>query len=388
MSERPNSRGNVRRHPDWDLDPDFLTVNHGSFGATPIMVRTAQRGWQERMERQPTRFVTTELGPAIRRAAGVLAEFLDAPHEELAFVDNATTGCNAVLRSLALSGGDEIVILSHAYGAVRNAVTHVAVSRGVRVVEAAVPFPDPAPDAITASVAAALSPATRLVVLDHITSASALVIPAQDIVRLAHAAGAKVLIDGAHAPGQIDLSLTGIGADWYVGNCHKWLCAPKGCAFIHAREQAGLHPVVISHGYGQGFLAEFDWTGTTDFSRFLAVEDAIAHHRRLGGAALRERNRILAAEAVARLAERFGTQPGGGPEVSAAMGTVRLPIADATPERALAIRQALMKHGTDAPVHALDGALWLRLSAFAYNEPGDYERLGDILAEQGASFGV
>jgi isopenicillin-N epimerase len=377
MPDFSNSRGNVGRHPDWDLDPDFLTVNHGSFGATPRVVREAQRTWQDRMERQPSRFMSTELGPAIRRAAGLLAGFLNARPDDVAFVDNATTGCNAVLRSMALAAGDEVVVLSHAYGAVRNAVHHAAGSAGACVVEARIPFPDPSPAAITAAVAAVVTPATRLVVLDHITSASALVIPVQDIVPLAHAAGAKVLIDGAHAPGQIDLSLTAIGADWYVGNCHKWLCAPKGCAFIHAMDQADLHPTVISHGYGKGFLAEFDWTGTTDPSRFLAVEEAIAVHQRLGGPQLRRRNHDLAAEATRRLAQRLATERGGAPAVSGAMGTVRLPVADPTQEHALAIRAALMQAGTDAPVHALDGALWLRLSAFAYNEAGDYDRLGE-----------
>jgi isopenicillin-N epimerase len=380
VADLSNGRGNVTRHPDWDLDPEFLTVNHGSFGATPRSVREAQRAWQDRMERQPSRFVTTEYGPALRHAAGVLAAFLDAGADDVAFVDNATTGCNAVLRSLTFAAGDEIVILSHAYGAVRNAVRHAASLAGVGIVEALIPFPDPTAEAITAAVAAVLTPATRLVVLDHITSGSALVIPVAEIVRLAHGIGAKVLIDGAHAPGQIDLSLSDIGADWYVGNCHKWLCAPKGCAFIHCAEPEGLHPTVTSHGYGQGFLAEFDWTGTTDPSRFLAVIDAIAHHERLGGARLRRRNRTLAAEATLRLAGRLGSEPGAGRDVSAAMGTVRLPVDDPTPERALALRQALMRAGTDAPVHALDGGLWLRLSAFAYNEPRDYERLGDIVA--------
>jgi isopenicillin-N epimerase len=377
MPDLSNSRGNVSRHPDWDLDPDFLTVNHGSFGATPRIVREAQRAWQDRMERQPSRFMSAKLAPALRHAAGVLADFVGARADDVAFVDNATTGCNAVLRSLALGAGEEIVILSHAYGAVRNAVRHAAGVAGARIVEARMPFPDPSAEAMTAAVAALLSPATRLVVLDHITSASALVVPVQDIVPLAHAVGAKVLIDGAHAPGQIDLSVTAIGADWYVGNCHKWLCAPKGCAFIHALNQTDLHPTVISHGYGQGFLAEFDWTGTTDPSRFLAVEAAIAAHQRLGGARLRRRNHDLAAAATLRLAQRLGTERGASPAVSGAMGTVRLPVADPTPERAQAIRSALMQAGTDAPVHALDGAVWLRLSAFAYNEAGDYDRLGE-----------
>ncbi|MEA2728083.1 MAG: isopenicillin-N epimerase, partial [Acetobacteraceae bacterium] len=191
-----------------------------------------------------------------------------------------------------------------------------------------------------------------------------------------------VLIDGAHAPGQVDLDLTAIGADWYVGNCHKWLCAPKGCAFLHAApaRQAGLHPGTISHGYGQGFLAEFDWTGTTDPSRFLAVTEAIAFHHRLGGAALRDRNRTLAARGAELIAQRLNTQVGTRGPVAGAMATVRLPVEDASPAHAMAIRQRLMAAGTDAPVHALDGALWLRLSAFAYNEVDDYVRLAEIVA--------
>jgi isopenicillin-N epimerase len=365
---------------EWDLDPDFLTVNHGSFGATPACVLAAQRAWQGRMERQPSRFMNTVYPAAIRTAAAGLAAFLNARPEDVVFVDNATTGCNAVLRSLTLGQGDEVLVLSHAYGAVRNAVRHVAEQAGGRIVEAAVPFPDPTEDALLASVAAALGPATKLAVIDHITSGSALVLPIARIVALCHAAGVPVLVDGAHGPGQVDVDLTAIGADWYVGNCHKWLCAPKGCAFLHALRQAGLHPVTISHGYRQGFLSEFDWTGTTDPSRFLAVTEALAFHERLGGAALRERNRALAAEGVKLLAARLNTQPGAVGSFAGAMGTVRLPVDDTTPERALAIRGELMRRGCDAPVHALDGALWLRLSAFAYNEIGDYARLAALVA--------
>jgi isopenicillin-N epimerase len=367
---------------EWDLDPAFLTVNHGSFGAAPRVVIASQRAWQDRMERQPTRFMSTVYTTAIRDAAAALGSFLNAAGSDLVFVDNATTGCNAVLRSVALSPGDTVTILSHAYGAVRNAVRFVTEQANARIVEAKVSFPDPTEDDLVAAVAATLTPNTRLAVIDHITSGSAIVLPAQRIVAACHAAGVPVLIDGAHAPGQVDLDLTAIAADWYVGNCHKWLCAPKGCAFLHAAPpaQAGLHPGTISHGYGQGFLAEFDWTGTTDPSRFLAVQEAIAFHQHLGGATLRARNRDLAARAAERLAQRLNTQVGTRGSVAGAMATVRLPVDDPTQAHALAIRQRLMAAGTDAPVHALDGALWLRLSAFAYNEPADYVRLAERVA--------
>jgi isopenicillin-N epimerase len=369
---------------EWDLDPDFLTVNHGSFGATPRCVIAAQREWQERMERQPSRFMSTVYPGAIRDAADVLGSVVNANGNEIAFVGNATNGCNAVLRSFPLLGPDDtITLLSHTYGSVVNSVRFVTEKVGARIVRAAIPFPDPTEDGLVAAVAATLTPRTRLAVIDHITSGSAIVLPIQRIVAVCHEAGVPVLIDGAHGPGQVDVDLAAIGADWYVGNCHKWLCAPKGCAFLHAAPaaQAGLHPDTISHGYGQGFLAEFDWTGTTDPSRFLAVTEAIAFHQRLGGAALRERNRRLAALGGELVAQRLNTGVGTSGAVAGAMATVRLPVEDASPAHALAIRRRLMAAGTDAPVHALGGGLWLRLSAFAYNEPEDYARLAEVVAE-------
>jgi isopenicillin-N epimerase len=365
---------------EWDLDPDFLTVNHGSFGATPRVVRAAQREWQDRMERQPSRFMSVDLGRRLRMAAGALAEFVGADGSDIVFVDNATTGCNAVLRSLALEQGDEVLVLSHVYGAVRNTVRFVTAHAGATLVEVPIRLPNPDPDEIIAGIAARMTGRSRVAVIDHITSASALVLPVKRIVALCHDHGVPVLIDGAHAPGQIDVDLTAIGADWYVGNCHKWLCAPKGCAFLHAPRPEGLHPGTISHGYGQGFLKEFDWTGTTDPSRYLAVTEAVAFHRRLGGAALRARNAALAAKATALLAQRLNTEPGATGALTAAMGIVRLPVDDPSFEHAQVIRTRLMAAGTDAPVHALDGGLWLRLSAFAYNEVQDYERLAAIVA--------
>lgn len=367
---------------EWDLDPDFLTVNHGSFGATPRSVLAAQRAWQDQLERQPSRFMNRIYSGAIRKAAAALGRFVHANPDDLAFVDNATTACNAVLRSLSLQPGDGVTILSHAYGAVHNAIRYRADRDGVRIVQAPVPFPDPSEDALVAAVSGAIDARTKLAVIDHITSASAIVLPIERIVAACHAAGVKVLVDGAHAPGQIDLDLEAIGADWYAGNCHKWLCAPKGCAFLYARPdaQAGLHPGTISHGYGQGFLAEFDWTGTTDPSRFLAVEAAIDFHQALGGAALRARNKALAGQGAALIAQRLNTNVGTSGAIAGAMGTIRLPVDDPTPERALRIRNMLMDAGADAPVHALDGALWLRISAFAYNELDDYVRLADLVS--------
>jgi isopenicillin-N epimerase len=300
-----------------------------------------------------------------------------------AFVANATEGCNAVLRSFALAPDDEILVLDHGYGAVRNTVRHVAASAGARVIEAALPFPRPDPAALVAAVTAALRPRTKLAVLDHITSPSAIVLPLAEIIAACRVAGVAVLVDGAHAPGHVALDLAALGADWYVGNCHKWLCGPEGSGFLWAApaRQAGLHPAVISHGYGHGFVAEFGWTGTRDPSAFLAVPAALEFCTRLGGPALVARNRVLAAAAGAWLAERLGTEVGTAGAAAGCMASVRLPlVGPLTQARVGALAGALLVAGTDAPAHRIGNAAWLRVSAHAYNTMEDYARLADTLA--------
>jgi isopenicillin-N epimerase len=374
--------GKAVRH-EWPLDWDFLSVNHGSFGAAPRVVLAAQQDWQRRLEAQPGRFMRAVLPEALRHAADRLGAFIGVDGRDIAFVDNATTGCNAVLRSLRLQPDDEIVVLSHGYGAVRNTVRYVCERAGARMVEAEVPFPHPHADTIVANIAAVLTARTRLAVVDHITSASALVLPLQRMVDACHEASVPVLVDGAHAPAQVSLDMRALGADWYAGNCHKWLCAPKGSAFLYAApdRQRDLHPVTISHGLGKGFLEEFDWTGTRDPSAWLATDVAIDFHNRLGGEAMMARNIALAAEAAALLARRLNTDVGAAGALAGSMGVVRLPLAgDATADRSADIRVRLLAAGTDAPTHVQAGAIWLRISVAAYNDVEDYERLGDIVA--------
>jgi isopenicillin-N epimerase len=329
------------------------------------------------METQPSRFMSTVLPGALRDSAARLAAFVGARAEDVVFVSNATGGCNAVLRSLSLRPGDEVLVLDHGYGAVRNAVRFVTERFGARMTEAVVPFPDVTTDGLVDAVAAGLSPRTRVAVIDHITSGSALIMPLERIVATCHDASVPVLIDGAHGPGHLALDLNKLGADWYTGNCHKWLCAPKGCAFLWTSQarQADTHPTVISHGFGKGYLEEFDWTGTSDPSAFLSVGAAIAFHEVLGGALLRQRNIDLASEAASLVARRLNTET---IDQACAMRLVRLP--GGTDASANDLRVRLIQAGTDAPIHAIDGTLWLRLSAFAYNEIEDYARLADIVA--------
>jgi isopenicillin-N epimerase len=314
-------------------------------------------------------------------AAAALGGFLNAAAEDIAFVDNATAGCNAVLRSIDLREGDEILVHGQAYGAVANTARHVARQAGARVVVAPLALPEPDLAGFAARFAGRLGPRTRLAILDHVTSQSALLLPVAEVAAACRAAGVPLLVDGAHGPGQVELDLAALGADFYTGNAHKWLCAPKGCAFLWARRdrQAGLHPTIISHGLDGGFLAEFDWTGTRDPSAALSIGAALDFHAALGGAALRARNIALAREGGALLAQALGTEHGNaGHDVAMAM--VRLPTGALPPtrENALALRDRLLREfSTDAPLHAHPSGLWLRLSAHAYNEAEDYALLAE-----------
>jgi isopenicillin-N epimerase len=365
----------------WPLDPAVSYLNHGGFGVTPHEVLAAQQQWRLRIERNPTRFLVHELPALLREAAAVLAAYVGVRGDDLVFVDNATTGCNAILRSLELGPGDEILLTDLAYGAIVNAAHYTAERTGASVVTVKIPLPLAGTQVIVDRVEAALSRRTRLAIFDHIASHSALVLPVAELSRVAHAAGAWVAIDGAHAPGQIALDLPAIGADWFVGNCHKWLMAPRACGFIWVNPSAPpIHPTTISHGYGRGLSAEFDWTGTRDPSPFLCAPAGIAFHENLGGRVLMERNAALARAAGELLARAWGSYLGGPPEAFAAMVTVRLPLElPPTPELAAALRDRLAEDGIIAEVYAHAGELWMRVAAQAYNELGEYERLAAVL---------
>jgi isopenicillin-N epimerase len=348
------------------------------------MVLAEQERWRAHMERHPTHFMSEELPPALRAAAARLAAFVGSEAKDLVFVENATAGCNTVLRSIPLAPGDEILVTDHGYPAVRKAAEHAAARAGARAIEAQVPFPLDDPAQVTAAVAAKLGPRTRLAIFDHVTSPTAVIFPVRELTALCRAAGALVLIDGAHGPGMLDLDVPSIGADWYTGNCHKWLMAPKGSGFLWTspRQQAETHPLVISHGFGQGFTAEFDWIGTRDPTAWLAVPAAIDFHERLGGARLRERNAARAREQANNLARIWNTERGAPDELTGSMATVRLPLSDpASPERAQNLRRKLFDdHRIEVLVAAFAGALWARISAHAYNRPADYARLAECFA--------
>ena len=377
-------RGEGFTRDEWLLDPEVAFLNHGSFGATPRAVLAEQDRWRVAMERRPTHFMDRELPPALRTAVARLAAFVGARAEDLVFVENATAGCNTVLRSLRFAPGDEILVTDHGYPAVRKAAEYVAARAGARVVEAAVPFPLQDAAQVVAAVSPRLGPHTRLAIVDHITSPTAVIFPVRELTALCRVAGVPVLVDGAHAPGMLSLDVPSVGADWYTGNCHKWLMAPKGSAFLWVApdRQADIHPLVISHGFGQGFAAEFAWVGTRDPSAWLSVPAAIDFHERLGGARLRERNAALAREQASLLTRAWATERGAPDALTGSMAAVRLPLREeATTERAWELRRKLFDdHRIEVPVTAFAGALWARVSAHAYNRPEDYARLAACFA--------
>lgn len=363
------------------LEPGTAFLNHGSFGTTPRRVLAAAERWRARMEANPDRFLREVLPGALRDAAARLSGFLKVREKDLVFVENATAGVNAVLRSLQLRRGDEILASTHGYNAVRQAIRYVCSRTGARLVEAPILLPVVDRDSLFSSVEKKISGRTRLLALDHIASPTGLIFPVKRLAALARARGVKVLVDGAHAPGQIALDIASLGVDWYTGNCHKWLFAPKGCGFLWARRgaQRGLHPLAISHGYGKGLAAEFDWTGTRDFSSWLAVPAALDFFSELIPGRVRAYNHRLATESAKKISEAWGAPLDGPPELHGSMMAVRLPESLQGRDPVRSMRDFLARNRVVVAVNSIEGALWVRLSAQVYNVPGDFERLSRLI---------
>lgn len=382
----------------WPLDPAVTFLNHGSFGSCPLAVLEHQREWRDRLERQPVDFFVRDLEGLLDDARAKLAAFLGADQEDLVFVPNATSGVNAVLRSLSFAPGDELLVSDHEYNACRNALEFVAERSGARVVVARIPFPLREAAEATGSFLRCVTPRTRLALVDHVTSQTGLVLPIADWVRELDARGVDTLVDGAHAPGMIPLDLSTLGAAYYTGNCHKWLCAPKGAAFLHVRpdRQAGIRPLVISHGASSRrtdrsrFLIEFGWMGTGDPTAFLSVPKAIEFMGRQlpgGWPEVMERNRRLAVEARRLLCSALEIEP---PCPESMLGSLAsLPIAGSTETQPSTnplyldpLQDRLLReHGIEVPVIPWPAPpkRLLRISAQLHNSLPQYERLARVL---------
>ena len=381
----------------WTIDPEVVFLNHGSFGACPKPVLEAQAELRERLEREPCDFMAREWEGRMDAAREALARFVGADPDAMAFVSNATTGVNTVLRSLSFAPDDEILVVDQGYNACQNAARFVAERSGARVVVAHAPFPLRDPGQFTSAVLERVTGRTRLALLDHVTSPTGLVLPIEDMLRGLGARGVDTLVDGAHAPGMLPLALDALGAAYYTGNCHKWMCTPKGSGFLYVRpdRQDRVHPLVISHGRNarrqdrSRFRLEFDFTGTQDPTAWLVIPEAIRFMGSLlpgGWAELRERNRALALRGRSLLCEALQIQAPAPESMIGSLATVPLPEArdakDAAPLSVDPIMAALRdRHGIEvlAAVWPASPARVLRVSAQIYNEESHYARLATAL---------
>jgi isopenicillin-N epimerase len=367
------------------LDPDVLHLNHGAFGVAPVEVRQAAAAWRDRAERNPHRFNRVEVSGLIAAARDRAAAFLGIDPSRAAWVRNVSEGVSAVLGSLALRPGDELVTGSHGYGAVRKALGHHAARSGARVVEAVFPV-GAADEMIVAAYAAACSPRTRLVVVDRITSPTATVLPVAAVAAAVAATGALVLVDAAHAPGQLDDDIAGLGADHWVGNLHKWAYTPRGSAILWSRPGADVTPGVLSWQLDDGYAPAFDYPGTWDYAGWLAAGDGLAFWESLGGLEAVARQAALAGEGQRTVAGALGVSLDGLPVTPAPfMRLVPLPGGVlASPGDVDSFYEALSRRRVEVAPVCFGGAGYLRIAAAPYNTADDYHWLAaavrDVLA--------
>lgn len=394
--------------PLWPLDPTITYLNHGTVGATPRAVLAAQAALRDEIERQPARFLLRELTPIgrpdenpdralpggprrrLRTAAAAIAPWLGVQGDDLVFVDNATAGANAVLASFPMQPGDAVLVTNRSYGAVARAAAHHAARAGAQVVTAHLPFPVASDAELIEALQAALTPRTRLAVLDHVSPETALVMPLDAMAATCRERGIAVLADGAHAPGAIPVDIPALGVDYYTANLHKWAFSPRSAGILWAapERRAGLHPPVISWGSTGGWIAEFDWVGTRDPTPFLCAPDGFRFiDDALGGCdALWARNHALARDTAQRLTARWGLPWTTPRHLVGSMVSLPLPPALGHGyDSAMAIKAWLLAEAQiEAQILAIDTRegqpLYWRFSAQAYNDEADVERFTQALA--------
>ena len=381
------------------LDPDIVFLNHGSFGACPREVFDAWQGWQRAMERNPVEFMGRRSGGLLRAARERLAAYLGARTDDLAFVPNATTGVNIVARSLALQPGDEILATDQEYGACDATWMHACKASGAVYRRVEIPLPFDAGGFADRMLAAA-TPQTRVIFVSHIPSTTALIFPLAALCAAARERGIVTVVDGAHAPGQIALNLDALGADFYTGNCHKWMCAPKGAGFLHARpeRQTQIDATVISWGYvadGLGGHTGFDaytgstvlerrlqWQGTRDVSAYLAVPAAIDFQARHDWPAQQRRCHDMALATQARVLARNGLTPIAPDDCFGQMVPIPVRVRGAADAEALR-RHLFDDHRIEVPVTQHAGQTFVRVSVQAYTTQAELDALVTALAEAG-----
>jgi isopenicillin-N epimerase len=388
----------------WMLNPEVTFLNHGSFGSCPRPVLAHQQELRDRLEREPVQFLVRELEGLWDQARHAMATFVGAPADDIVFVQNATAGVNTVLHALSFGPNDELLVTNQEYNASRNALNVAAEKWGAKIVVADIPFPVASEQQIIDAILEKVTPRTRLALLDHVISQTALVMPLEKIIRALAQRGVETLIDGAHAPGMLPLNLRQLGATYYTGNCHKWICAPKTAAFLYVpkEKQRLVRPLIISHGANSPrtdrsrFLIEFSWMGTSDPTPCLTVPEALRFMSTLhpkGWPGLMERNRELALEARKLLCQSLQIPLPCPPEMVGSMAAMSLPpcpvdelstsplYRDVLQQRLYdeyRIEVPVVPWPRPAPGSPLQPRL-IRISAQAYNKIEDYQRLGSAL---------
>lgn len=393
--------------------PGLVFLNHGSFGACPRAILEMQTEFRRHLEADPIQFMVHRRPELLHQSREFLSQFLHADPDGLAFIANATTGVNAVLRSLNFQPNDEILITDHGYNACSNTARYVAERSGAKVVVAEVPFPIESVEQVLDAILARVSHQTRLALVDHVTSPTGLVLPIERLVRLLHDRSVEVLVDGAHAQGMLPLNLAKLDADYYAGNCHKWLCAPKGVGFLYLREdhRHRIRPTVISHGYNapskqlSRFHLEFDWTGTNDPTAAICIPAAVEFMGQLlpgGWPEIMRHNRLLALAARKIVCDAFRSRCPCPEAMLGSLASIEMPMAPTCAELGPfdvdPLQQQLYKeHGIEVPIFRFPTTAsasgtgfkptrrLIRLSAHVYNELDDYRALADGLIELTAS---
>ena len=372
------------------LDPDIKFLNHGSFGAAPRPVMTAYQNWQNRLERQPVQFIAREMLTELKGARQILGDYLNADADDLVYVPNATFGANIIARSLCLNPGDEILTTDHEYGACENVWNFVCQKKGAVLVKQLIPLPLGSPMEVAAQFWRGVTPKTKAIFISHISSPTAVRMPVGIIIKRAHTEGILSIIDGSHAPGQIPLDLKTIDADFYIGNCHKWMLSPKGAGFLYTRRelQPVVEPLVVSWGWGENspftsgskYLDSLEYAGTYDPSAYLSVPAAIQFQEQHNWPEVQRRCRQILKEGLRKIDELTGLSSIYSPEAEpfVQMAAARLPLLRDT-EKFQA--ELLEQYRIEVPCFEWNEQQFMRISVQGYNSQGDVEALVNGLEE-------
>ncbi len=375
---------NIKEH--WALKPEIAFLNHGSFGARPRSVMEAQIQKVREFEADPVQILDRDGPQLLAHIKQSVGDFLRINPADFGLVSNATEAFNAVMRSIQWSPHDEVVMTNHGYPGINNTVNHLAKFHGFKVREVNISVPITNSDEVRSALSSALSDHTRLVVIDHITSPTALIFPVVDIVEDCKQRGVDVLIDSAHGPGMFDVSPAELGAAYYVGNLHKWVCAPTGSAllWVHPDKQEGIHPLTISNFYGEGFPEEFRWQGTRGIESWLCIPDAIEFGNQWGWDRIRRHNHDLAVWVQQLLCQRWNADSLSPLDGSLLGSMVSIPL----PQQAKSFSESEIfqvrlydEFRIEVPIFPWQDHWLIRPCCQIYNQPEEYERLANAVEQ-------